>query len=224
MHKFTFIKIFFLLSFTYPAFSQAARTYLITNQGDTVYAAIHFNQRLADNNREVIAFVNNRSIRYTPGDIKAYYNGLQEYETRYLAEVPVFLQRHTVGYASLYYCDEVVLAEMIRNYPRLGDQIGYSLKEALGAAVNSVKQTDYFGGKVPVIAAEGKQLRIFDPNYPKRKQELAAYFYDFPGTESLLGQDRLTPETYEQLVMVYNQWKPQILARMAEEEKTANGF
>lgn len=224
MHKSTFAKLFFLLSFAYPAFSQSARTYVVTNEGDTLYAAIRFNQRLSDNNREVFVFANNRSIRYTPSEIKAYYNGLQEYETKSLGDAVVFLQRHTVGYASLYYCDEVVLAELIRNYPRLGDQIGYSLKDALGAAVNSVKQTDYFGGKVPVISVEGKNLRIFDPNIPKRKEELANYFYDFPGTESVLGSDKITPETYEQLVTIYNQWKPQVLARLAKEEKTANGF
>jgi hypothetical protein len=224
MYKSTFAKLLFLLSFAYPAFSQSARTYIVTNEGDTLYAAIRFNQRLSDNNREVFVFTNNRSLRYTPGDIKAYYNGLQEFETKHFGSAAVFLQRHTVGYASLYYCDEAVLADMIRNSPRLGDQIGYSLKDALGAAVNSVKQTDYFGGKVPVIALEGKSLRIFDPNMPKRKQELAEYFYDFPGTESLLGQEKITPETYEQLVMVYNQWKPQVMARLAEQEKTANGF
>jgi hypothetical protein len=224
MHKFTFVKVLLLLSVIYPAAAQSARTYIVTNEGDTLYAAIRFNQRLSDNNREVFVFMNNRSLRYTPGDIKAYYNGLQEYETKHFGTAPVFLQRHTVGYASLYYCDEAVLADMIRNSPRLGDQIGYSLKDALSAAVNSVKQTDYFDGKVPVIATEGRSLRIFDPKMPKRKQELADYFYDFPGTESVLAQEKITPETYEQLVMIYNQWKPQAMARLAEQEKNANGF
>ncbi len=224
MHTSTLAKLFLLLGCVYPAVGQSARTYIVTNEGDTLYTAVRFNQRLSDNNREVFVFTNNRNIRYTPADIKAYYNGLQEYETQYLGAAPVFLQRHTAGYVNLYYCDETVLADLIRNYPRLGDQIGYSLKDALGAAVNSVKQTDYFGGKVPVMSGEGKNLQLFDPNMPKRKQELANYFYDFPGTESLLGQEKITPETYEQLVMVYNQWKPQVLARLAEQEKNASGF
>jgi|GEM_PF-6529438 len=224
MHNFTLIKLLLLIILSYPAFSQSARTYIVTNEGDTVYTSVRFNQRLSDNNREIYVYTNNRNIRYTPGEIKAYYNGLQEYESLPLGEVPVFLQRHTTGYANLYYCDETVLADLIRNYPRLGDQIGYSLKDALKAAFNSVKQTNYFNGKIPVISGEGKNLRIFDPNMPKRKQELADYFYDFPGAESLLSSEKVTPEMYEQLIMAYNQWKPQIVAKLAAQEKVANGF
>lgn len=224
MRRFTLLNIALGFCVTLSALGQGARTYLVTNEGDTVYTAVKFNAKLADNNRAVFAFTNNRTVRYAPGDIKAYYNGLQEYETQLLGEAPVFLQRHTAGYVNLYYCDETVLAELIRNYPRLGDQIGYALKDALGAAFRSVKNGNTFGGKIPVLAGEGKVLRIFDPTTPKRKQELALYFYDYPGTESLLGQEKITPETYEQLVMAYNQWKPQTSARVAEQDRMANGF
>ncbi|MDJ1472119.1 hypothetical protein QNI19_19410 [Cytophagaceae bacterium DM2B3-1] len=224
MQKFTLTGILLFLSLSSTVFGQSARSYLVTNEGDTIYTAIKFTQRLSDNNREMFAFVKNRNVRYTPGDIKAFYNGLQEFETQYLGSTPIFLLRHTAGYANLYYCDEAVLADLIQNSPRLGDEIGYSLKEALSSAVNSVKTPDYFGGKIPVISGEGKALKIFDPHISKRKQELATYFYDFPGTESLLSHEKITPETYEQLIMAYNQWKPQAMARIAEQEKTANGF
>lgn len=224
MRTFTFLKITFGLCLSFPAAAQTTRTYIVTNQGDTVRTAVRFNARLADNNREAFAFVGNQTVRYEPGDIRAYYNGLQEYETQILGDAVVFLQRHTAGYASLYYCDEAMLAEMIRNHPRLGDQIGCSLKDALGSAVKSVKDGGGFGGKIPVLVTEGKNLRLFDPALPKRKQELAAYFYDYPGAESLLSQERFTPETYEHLVIAYNQWKPQALARLVEQEKNATGF
>jgi hypothetical protein len=227
MRTSTFLKIAQIalgICLSAPVSAQTTRTYIVTNEGDTVRTAVRFSQKLADNNREVFAFVGNRTVRYAPGDIKAYYNGLQEYETQFLGEATVFLQRHTAGYASLYYCDETILAEMIRNYTRLGDQLGYSLKDAVGSALKSVKDGVYFGGKIPVLMTEGKNLRIFDPNLPKRKQELAAYFYDYPGIESVLSQEKMTPETYEQLVMAYNQWKPQAVARLVEQEKTATGF
>ncbi len=225
MRTFTFLRIAVGICLTVPVAAQTPpRTYIVTNEGDTVRTAVRFNARMADNNREAFAFVNNQTVRYAPGDIRAYYNGLQEYETQRLGEATVFLQRHTAGYASLYYCDETMLAEMIRNYPRLGDQIGCSLKDAVGSAMKSVKDGSYFNGKIPVLVTEGKSLRIFDPNLPKRKQELAAYFYDYPGIESLLSQAKLTPETYEQLVMAYNQWKPQSLARLVDQEKNASGF
>ncbi|MCU0352661.1 MAG: hypothetical protein MUD08_02815 [Cytophagales bacterium] len=224
MRKFTFGQLFFFLVVAVSVSAQSVRTYVVTNEGDTVYASVRFNERLADNNREVFAFVNSRNVRYTPADIKAYYNGLQEYETRNLGDVPVFLQRHTAGQASLYYCDESVLADLIKNYPRLGDQIGYGLKDALKAAFHSSKAIAGFSGRVPVITVEGRSLRVFDPKMPQRKQELADFFYDYPGTESLLSQEQLTPESYEQLIMAYNQWKPQALARLAEKEKNATGF
>lgn len=224
MCKFTLGQLFLLLAAVTPVVAQSGRTYVVTNEGDTAYVAIRFNERLADNNREVFAFMDNRNIRYTPTDIKAYYNGLQEYETRNLGDVPVFLQRHTTGQASLYYCDESVLADLIKNYPRLGDQIGYGLKDALKAAFHSGKAIAGFHGRVPVIAVEGRSLRVFDPKMPQRKQELADYFYDYPGTESLLSQGQLTPESYEQLIMAYNQWHPQALARLVEKEKNATGF
>ena len=220
----TFLRIAFGICLAVPVAAQTTRTYIVTNDGDTVRTAVRFNAKMAENNREVFAFVNGRTVRYAPGELRAYYNGLQEYETQPLGEAVVFLQRHTAGYASLYYCDEAMLAEMIRNYPRLGDQIGCSLKDAVGSAVKSVREASHFNGKIPVLVTEGKNLRIFDPNLPKRKQELAAYFYDYPGIESLLSQAKLTPETYEQLVMAYNQWKPQALARLVSQEKNATGF
>lgn len=224
MRSSVFIKILVGCCLAVPVWAQSARTYLVTGTGDTLYTAVRFNTRLADNNREVTAFVNGQSVRYTPDQLKGYYNGLQEFETQLVGEVPVFLQRHTAGHVSLYYCDETVLGELIRHYPRLGDQIGYSLGDALGAALKSVKEGSYFGGKVPIMSGSDKAFRVFDPTLRRRKQELADYFYDFPGSESLLSQETITPETYEQLVMAYNQWRPQAMARLMEQEKKANGF
>ncbi len=224
MHSFTWVK--FLLGFclTVPVWGQSSKTYIVTTVGDTVYTMVKFTSKLADNNREVYALVNKQTVRYSPYEVKAYYNGLQEYETVQVGGMPVFLQRHTQGYVNLYYCDETILAQLIRHTPRIGDQIGYSLGEALGAALKSVKQGDAFEGKILILRGPDSNIHIFDPNITHSKQEIANFFYDYPGTESFLSQAKLTPEVYEQLIIAYNQWKPQAMARIATEQNIASGF